>query len=145
MCFEMYDLFKETHGPRDRVSHRRVDVKHSCHHVFVDPAGAPVFGFAIGGCVIVLLSLHFGWRNSPGVWALMAAALEHTRTHSVSQREGVSPQEVVAVEHVELALSPGVPVKSRPRDWRPVPRAGGYSGSYITVRHYVDDGILVEK
>ena len=51
---------------------------------------------------------------------------------------------MAAVEHVELAPSRGVPVKSPPRDCRPVPGRGGCTGSYFSVRYYVDDGIVVE-
>ena len=99
----------------------------------------------MGGHVVVDLRLQLGWRNSPGFWALMAAALEHAHTHSTNQDAVVSPQGAAAVEHVELAPSRGVPVWSLPRDdCRPVPGRGGNTGSYFFARYYVDDRILVE-
>ena len=74
----------------------------------------------------------------------MRAALDHAHTHSAVQDTGVSSQGAAAVEHAELAPSLWVPVKSLPRDCRPVPGRRGNTGSYLFVRYYVDDSILVE-
>ena len=79
----------------------------------------------MGGHVVVDLRLQFGWRNSPVFWRLMATALGHAHTQSMNEDAVVSLQGAAAVEHVELAPSGGVPVKSLPRDCRPVPGRGG--------------------
>ena len=137
-------FLRQMHGSGARIVLCRVDVKDAFRQVLVDPSGAPVFGYAVGGLVVVYLRLQFGWRNSPGFWGLVASALEHSHTYSTFQHAVVSPQGAAAVAHVEIAPSRGVPVKTLPRDCRPVPGSGGYAGSYIFVRYYVDDGILVE-
>ena len=59
-------FLRQTHGPRARIVLCHVDVKVTFRQVLVDPAGAPVFGYAMGGHAVVDMRLQFGWRNSPG-------------------------------------------------------------------------------
>ena len=135
---------RRTHGPRGQIVLSSVDVAYAFRQVLFDPVRAPVFGYAMGGHVVVDLRLQLGWRNSPGFWALMAAALEHAHTHSTFRDAVVPPQEAAAVEHVQLAPSRGVPIKWLPCDCRSVAGRGGNTRSYVFMRYYVDDVILVE-
>ena len=73
----------------------------------MDSVGAPAFGYVAGGHVVVGLSLQFGWRKSPGVWGLVASALEYSRTRSTFPNAVVSHQVDVAVAHVVVALQRG--------------------------------------
>ena len=82
---------RQMRGPTARMILCRVDVKDALHQVLVYPVGAPVFGYAIGGYVVVDLCLQLGWRNSHGFWGLMLSALEHARTLSTFQDAAVSP------------------------------------------------------
>ena len=59
-------LLRQMHGPTARTVLCRVDVKDAYRKVLVDPVGAPVFGYAMAGYVVVPLRLPFGWRISPG-------------------------------------------------------------------------------
>ena len=59
-------FLRQTHGPRARLVLRRVDVNNAFRQVLVDPTGAPVFGYAMGGHEVLDLRLQLGWRNSPG-------------------------------------------------------------------------------
>ena len=70
--------------------------------------------------------------------------LEYDHSHSTFQDVAVSPQGAAAVEHVRLAPAWGGSVRPLPRDCRPVSGSGGYAGSFVLVRCYEDDGILVE-
>ena len=137
-------FLRQTHGPRARIVFCHVDVKDVFYQVLAGPAGAPIYGYAMGGHVVVDLRLQFGCRISPGFWGLMAAALEHAHTHSTFRDAVVPPQEAAAVEHVQLAPSRGVPIKWLPCDCRSVAGRGGNTRSYVFMRHYVDDVILVE-
>ena len=137
-------FLRQTHGSSARILLCRVDVKDAFRQVLVDPAGAPAFGYVFGDRVVVDLRLHFGWRNSPGFWGLMASALEHAHTHSTFQGADVSQQGAAAVVHVRISPPRGVPVVSIPGDCGPVSGSGGNAGNYFFVRYYVDDGILVE-
>ena len=74
----------------------------------------------------------------------MASALEHSHIHSTFQDAAFSPPMEAAVEHVRLAPPRGGSVTALPRDCRTVSGSGGYAGSRFFVKHYVDDGILVE-
>ena len=132
------------HGPTARIILSRIDVKDAFRQVLVDPVGAPVFGYAMGGYVVVDLRLHLGWRNSPGFWGLMASALEHVHTHPTFQDAAVSPRGAAAVEHVRLSPPLGGSVRSLRRDCRFVSGSGRYAGSRFFVRYCVDDGVLVE-
>ena len=59
-------FLRQMHGPTARIVLCRVNVKDAFGQVLVDPVGAPVFGYAMGGYVVVDLRLQFGWRDSPG-------------------------------------------------------------------------------
>ena len=117
------------HGPTARIVLSRFDANDAFRQVLFDPVGVPVFGYAMGEYVVVDLRLHFGWRNCPGFWGLMASALEHAHTHSSFQDAAVSPQGAAAVEHARLAPPRGSSVRSLPRDCRTVSGSGGYTGS----------------
>ena len=51
---------RKKHGPIARTVLCRVDVKDAFRQVLVDPARAPVFGYSIGGYVVVDICLQFG-------------------------------------------------------------------------------------
>ena len=135
-------FLRQRHDSTARILLCRADVKDALRQVPADPAGAPTFWYVVGGHVVVDLRLQSGWRNSPGFWGLVSAALEHSQTHSTFQDAVVSPQG--AVGHVCLAPSRGSPVVSLPRDCKPVPGVGGNTESSFFVLYYVYDGVLVE-
>ena len=105
-------FLRQKHAPTARIVFCPVDVKYAFRQVFVGPVGAPVFGCAMGGYVVVDLRLQFGWRSSPGFWGLMASALEHAHTHSTFQDAAVSPLGAAAVEHVQLSPPRGGSIRS---------------------------------
>ena len=137
-------VLRQIHGATARIVLCHVDEKYAFRQVLVDPVGAPVFGYAMGGYVVVDLRSQFGWRNSPRFWGLMASALEHAHTHTTFQDAAVFQQGAAAVQHVRLAPPRGGSVRSFPRDCRTVSGSGGFAGSYCFVRYYIDDGIFVE-
>ena len=137
-CFRVLFLV-QTHGRRARILLCRVDVKGAFRQDFVDKSGTPNFGYVPGDRVVLDFRLQFGWCNSPGIWGLMASALEHAHTHPTFQGADVSQQGAAAVGLVELSPPRGIRVVAIP-----VPGSGGNTGSVLSVRHYVDDGILVE-
>ena len=73
-------FLRQTRGPRTGVGLCCVDVTDAFGHVLVDPAGAPVLGYAMGSHVVADLRFQFDWRNGRGFYRLMAAALEHAHT-----------------------------------------------------------------
>ena len=121
-------FLRQMHGPTARIVLCRVDVKDAYRQVLVDPVGAPVFEYSMGECVVVDLRLQCGWRNSPGVWGLMASALEHAHTQSTFQDVAVSPQGAAAVEHVLLAPPRGGSVRSCIAIVEPFPVAAATPG-----------------
>lgn len=70
-------FLRQKRGRNPLIPLCRVDAKYAFRQVHVDPASVPVRGYVTGGHVVVNMRLQFGWRNRPGVWGLVASALEH--------------------------------------------------------------------
>ena len=132
-------------GLRSRIVLSKIDVTEAFCQVSVRWGGAPVFGYSVHEWVVADRRLQFGWRNSPGFFCLFTAALEHCHRQTSYHDAVVMEQGCTATQHVAVT-PPGE--ADRPAVLPPfcrVPRGqeGGKSSDFF-VRHYAEDGILVE-
>ena len=123
---------RQRHGSTARILLCRVVVKDAFRQVPVDPEGAPTFGYAVSGHVVVELRLEFRWRNRLRYWGLVSSAFEHAHTRSTFQNAVVSPHGAAAVENVCIPPSRSSPFVSLPHGYQPVPGIGGNTGGYFS-------------
>ena len=136
---------RRTYGPSARIVLSKIDVTDAFRQVAVQWSGAPVFGYSVGDLVVVDRRLVFGWRNSPGNFCVMTAALEHSHNHTSVANAVVTDLGRTATNHVEVPLpSERETPPPFPPGCRIPPGSGGGRSDSFFVRFYVDDGILVE-
>ena len=68
---------REAVGPDVPIYTSKMDVKDAFRRLHVAWEKAPTFAYMVNDMIVVDFRLPFGWRNSPGWWALHASAVRH--------------------------------------------------------------------
>ena len=89
-------------GPRARIVLGKIGVTEGFRLGNVQWAGAPVWGYGFREWVVAGRRLQFGWRNSPGLFCLFSAALEHNHRNTSYGDAVVSEQGSTATQHVDV-------------------------------------------
>ena len=64
--------------PEKRILMSKADVSDAFWNVRVDPDEVHNFCYTVGDLVVIDFRQPFGWSGSPGLWGVMAAAVEHS-------------------------------------------------------------------
>ena len=79
-CLLFCDAFVPCGRPSAQMSLsilQKMDVKDAFRRLHVAWEKAPTFAYMVNDLIVVDFRLPFGWRNSPGWWALHASAVRH--------------------------------------------------------------------
>ena len=68
-----------------------MDVKDAFRRLHVAWEKAPTFAYMVNDLIVVDFRLPFGWRNSPGWWALHASAVRHAYCNTSLRTARVLP------------------------------------------------------
>lgn len=132
-------------GPAVPIYTSKLDVKDAFRRLHVEWDKAPTFAYVVGDFVVVDFRLPFGWRNSPGWWALHASAVRYAYCNTNVRNAIVLPdaceiaKDVQVVQPLANSLAkcapPGVQVTPLPGD----PLDGNFDAEM-----YVDDMVTAE-
>ena len=138
-------FLRRTLAPHTHIMLSKMDVKDAFRQVAVEWDGCTKFGYVLGDFVVVDRRLVFGWRNSPGLYCLLAGAIEHAHGSTSFDDAVVTPQGLAATPHIRVDIpAAGETPVQLPPECRVPPGQGGATGTFWA-RSYVDDTIGVES
>ena len=82
---------REAVGPDVPIYTSKMDVKDAFRRLHVAWEKAPTFAYMVNDMIVVEFRLPFGWRNSPGWWALHASAVRHAYCNTSLRTARVLP------------------------------------------------------
>ena len=105
----------------------KMDVKYAFRQGAMEWNGCTKFGYVFGDFVVVDRRLVFGWRNRPGLYCLLAGAIEHAPGSTSFDDAVVTPQGLAATRHVrvDIPAAEEAPVQLPPECRVPSGRGGG--------------------
>lgn len=65
-------------GPLTRIMLSKIDLNNAFRKIPAEWSSCPLFGYAFHELIVGELRLQCFWQNSPGVWCLVFATLEHS-------------------------------------------------------------------
>ena len=128
ICF-----LRRTLAPHTHIMLSKMDVKDAFRQVAVEWDGCMKFGYVFWDFVVVDRRLVFGWRNSPGLYCLLAGAIEHAHGSTSFDDAVVTPQGLTATRHVRVDIPAAgeAPVQLPPECRVPSGQGGGGCDGHV--------------
>ena len=118
-----------TLAPHTHIILSKMDVKHAFRQVAVEWDDCTKFGYVFGYFVVVNRRLVFGRRNSPGLYCLLAGAIEHAHGSTSFDDAVATPHGLATTRHVRVGIpAAGKAPLQLPPECRAPPGQGGGGG-----------------
>lgn len=97
---------REAVGPAVPIFTSKLDVKDAFRRIHVEWAKASYFAYMVGDFIVVDFRLLFGWRNSPGWWALTASDICHAYRNTNARNADVLADACEIAKNVKVVQPP---------------------------------------
>ena len=132
-------------GTPPRILFAKMDTKSAFRQVSVEAKKSPTFSYVFGDFVLIDRCPQFGWKSSPLLWGVFAAAVEHAHNNTTLKNAVVTSKGREATSNVQVVPPRENEVRGRlPPDCFFPPGFGGMLCHTFCVRPYVNDALFVE-